>query len=433
MTCAELGPDLVAHALGQCSAEEAGQVETHVAACAACRTELVATRALLGAGRAAPQPGRSAQDQAAGEARLLTAFREETSGSHAPRDVPQPAAPRRRTARILAMLVPVAAAATLLVAVLATSRDKPVLVLEGEGILRPDEGRMRSAPDVVVRSEFAFGCGDELRAAAAPVTVRLTLRPGAETSPAEKGRPAPGLVELKLLPGACVRRNETNAVELSAGMVELAAGPLAEPFRIDAGPCSAAIRGTRLTATVTAARLVVIVREGLVELARAGAQPLTLRAGEQGLADTTRMLKGPADARTNGDAFLAPRVELVAGPAPLAFEARLSPGPGGPVAIPAFEDHEPRFLLHVLDAAGCVREIKLLRTMVTSLPPAGSREGTWSLTSGAPCRLGFSLAGIELPPGACEATIRYMSYRPRADAWLGVVESDPLAFEVPAK
>src|SRR5262245_58587812 len=98
MICAELGPGLVALALGQAEPAEAKEAEAHLATCAACRTELAATRRLLAGARdvAAPEPAAGAEE------RLLAAVRAEVGA-------PAPSTAGRPRARLYAMLVPAAA------------------------------------------------------------------------------------------------------------------------------------------------------------------------------------------------------------------------------------------------------------------------------------------------------------------------------------
>jgi hypothetical protein len=423
MTCTELAPDLVAHALGQLSPEEAARVETHLAECAPCRQELAATKSLFGAARevAAPELSAGAED------RLMAAIRaERASGPVA--DVPVPTARRRGPSVILKALVPLAAAAGLFVAVHFAGRAPQAEVIDGEGLLRPME-----RPESALRGKFDFREGDEI-AAANTFTVRLQQAPGKAAGGASAAGPAPGVVEIKLLPMAHLRRSGGSEIELTGGAVEIAAGPLAEPFTIRAGRGAgyAVIRGTRFLATTADDRLVVVVREGLVELGRKDGPTERLEAGEQGLVDSERLLKRPADARGNGDSFLTPRIALEPGEAPLSFHAVLTVGEGGPVSIRPFDDADPRFVLEFRHRDGLVREIKLQRTMLVGAA-AGSEPVR--LAPDAPYRLDFSLAGIGLEAGRATLAVRYMSYRHRGDGadWLGVVESDPLPIEVPGK
>lgn len=448
MTCAELAEDLVALALGALAPEDAARVESHAASCAACRRELAATRRVLDAGRSAPQPVLRVD----GEARLLAAVRAEQgvrADQAAPvrpayepppetADLPQPAvAKRRRAARILTMFVPLAAAAAVLVALLTSGFDPTARVLDGEGFFETGDAAPL-VPTMIERGEFAFGRGGEIIARASPFKVGLTLPAG--EGPSAAGRPAPGRVELTLRPGARVRRAAAEEVELVAGSVDVAAGPLAGPFTVlgGRGSKSAVVRGTRFVATTADERMVVVVREGAVELGRVGGPSETLNAGEQGLVDGGRLLRLPADARSDGDAFLTPRAALAAGPRPLEFEASLAVGEGGPVSVIAFDDAYPNFVVRVRPegaAQGAAREIKLQSSMLTTPAPSPTAGGAWRLAADAPYRFAFSLAGIGLAPGRYAADIRYMSYRRRGDGaeWLGVVESVPVSFEVPAK
>jgi hypothetical protein len=181
--------------------------------------------------------------------------------------------------------------------------------------------------------------------------------------------------------------------------------------------------------------MVVVVREGVVELGRTNGPSETLGAGEQGLVDPERLLRRPADAGERGDAFLAPRVSFARGPAPLEFGATLTAGEGGPVSIVAFDEAYPTFVLRIHADGETAREIKLQRSMLVGPVPATGGNGAWRLSAEAPYRLTLSLAGIGLAPGRYRAGIRYMSYRRHGDGaeWLGVAESAPVEFEVPAK
>src|SRR5436305_1495668 len=131
MTCTELAPDLVSHALGQLSTGEAAEVESHLAACAPCRQDFAATKTLFGAAREIPAPELTTGAQE----RLLAAVRAERSSGPVA-DVPPPAARRRGPAKILKTLVPLAAAAAVLVAVYVSGREPQAEVVEGEGLLR---------------------------------------------------------------------------------------------------------------------------------------------------------------------------------------------------------------------------------------------------------------------------------------------------------
>jgi ferric-dicitrate binding protein FerR (iron transport regulator) len=422
MNCADFSEDLVARALGQLSGEEAARLDAHLAACGPCRAEISNHERLFGAARTVPGP-----ELAAGaEERLLAAFRAEWASGPVV-DVPPPVR-RRGALRVVSTWLPLAAAAGVIVVIASTMGDPQAEVVEGEGILRiakPSKGA-----DVVLRGRFDFEHGDEI-AAAKPFTVR---------APAP-GELEAGLVEIKLLPMAHLRRVGDDEVELGGGAIEVAAGPLAAPFTVRAGngPGRAVVRGTRFLATTADDRLVIVVREGEVELGREGGPSETLEAGEQGLVDAERLLRRPADARGNGDSLLTPRLALTPGAEALALTAVLSVGEGGPVSIQPFDDAEPRFVVEVEDGDGA-REIKIQRSMLVASEPApppsvGTSEAVRRLAPDAPYRLSFSLAGIGLRPGPAKVSVRYMSYRHRGGGaeWLGVVESDPRTIEVPGK
>lgn len=438
MNCADLGPDLVALALGQLPAAEAAPVEAHVASCAPCRAELEANRRLLAAARDVAGAGPSAS----AEERLLAAFRAERDAAPGGGDVAPPPAPRRAT-RVLSFVLPLAAAAAVLVAVVVTSRDRPAFVVDGEGILHADLDGASGARGVVVRGEFAFAEGAAIEAGRTPFTVRLSLAAARPAVPA--GDREPGRVDLNVLPAARIRRTGANQIDLLGGAVEVSAGPLAEPFTVRAanGDLTAVVRGTRFVATTADGRLVVVVREGKVELGRRGGPSEMLGAGEQGLVDAERLLRRPADARATGDTLLTPRARLRSEVAPephpgqppsAGLHAWLEVGDGGPVSILPFDDSEPRFLLRLKGDDGRVREVKLQRSMLLATPPgAGTR--VWRLEPGRSYDLSIDRSALGLAPGRYEASLRYMSYRGAEGGaeWLGVAESDPVPIEVPAK
>jgi ferric-dicitrate binding protein FerR (iron transport regulator) len=420
MTCAELGEDLVALALGQLAPAEATQAGTHLAGCAACRAELAAARRVFDRARAAPLP----EPSAGAEERLLAAFR-------ADRAAPAPPTPARRPSRILLMFVPLAAAAAVLVAILATDGVRPARVVDGEGLLHP-AASAQSAPGEVIRGSFAFEAGDEIEAGRTPFTARLSLAPGA----APAGALPAGSLELRLAPGARIARLPSGDVRLVAGTVDVAAGPLAAPFSVHAPPGRATIRGTRFTAATAEGRLVVVVAEGSVELSREAGPTEELGAGEEGLVDAERLLRRAADGRRGGDGFLTPRVTLAAGAGgrPQVLAVSMRPGACGAVTILPFDDSEPRFLLRLTGDDGQVRDVKIQRGMLAGEPP-GDGARTWRLTEASPYEIAIDASTLGLAPGRYEAGLRYIAYRARSDGaeWLGVAESDSVPFEVPPK
>jgi hypothetical protein len=351
------------------------------------------------------------------------------------------------------MFVPLAAAAAVFVAMVVSSRAHRVELIRGEGELLPS-GASASAVvglNSVGTPSFAFGEGDEIFAGHGELSIRLSLKardaapapggPSLNRGPSENG-PAAGAVEMRLLPGARVRRVGADEVELVAGVVDVAAGPLSGPFAIRGGRGAgrAVVKGTRFVASTADERMVVVVREGVVELGRVGGaagSPATesLAAGEQGLVDPERLLRRSADARADGDAFLAPRVALSRGAGPFDLEATLTAGDGGPVSIVAFDEAYPTFVLSVRSDGAPQREIKVQRSMLVGTVPTRGGKGVWLLSEETPYRLTISLAGIGLEPGRYRAGIRYMSYRRHGDGaeWLGVASSAPVDFEVPAK
>lgn len=420
MTCAELGPDLVALALGQISPAEATEAEAHLAQCAPCRSELADFRRVLTGAQALPQP----EPSAGAEERLLAAFRAE-------RDAPAPEPAARRPSKAVWMLFPLAAAAAVLVAILATDGREPAHVIDGEGFLHP-AATAQTGPGEVIRSSFAFEAGDEIEAGRTPFAARLSLPPGAAVA----GALPPGSLELRLAPGARVARLASGDMRLVAGTVDVAAGPLANPFSVHAPPGVATIHGTRFTAATAEGRLVIVVADGAVELSREGGPSETFRAGEEGLVDAERLLRRKADGRRGGDGFLTPRISLSAGAAGrrAVLSASIRPGACGAVTILPFDDSEPRFLLRLTGDDGQVRDVKIQRGMLAAEPPgAGAR--TWRVTDATPYEVAIDTSTLGLAPGRYEAGLRYIAYRARSDGaeWLGVAESDTVPFEVPPK
>lgn len=437
MTCDELGPEVVALACDALAAEDAAKVEAHLAGCAPCRAELAAARRLVGASREAP----SAAMSAGGLERLLVAFRKERDAAATPAhaDVPPPAAMRSPRSRILTIGIPLAAAATILVAVALRSHAHEARVLAGSGWFlaagaSPEAGLVLGSDSTA----FEFAEGDEISSGAGKLSVRIELEPGPAAAP-RADAPPPGRVELTLLPGARIVRRTSADLDLLAGAVDVVAGPLAEPLTLHAGPGYATVRGTRFTAWTSEKRLVVAVAEGKVDLGRENGPSKPLTAGEEGLVDSQRLLERRADGHRAGEGFLTPRarlsVEAVPGtPARQTIRVRLDAGDGGPVSILPFDDSEPRFLLRLKGDDGREHEVKLQRTMLEVAPPAATAR-TWRLDAEHAYELTVEPKALGLAPGRYEASLRYMSYRARSDGaeWLGVVESDPVTFEVPAR
>jgi hypothetical protein len=426
MTCEQFGPEVVALAFGALSADEAAKVEAHLAACAPCRAELDATKRLALASREAPQAGPSAESLE----RLISAFRAErdAGGARAPADVPQPAAMPSRRARILSIGLPLAAAAAVVAAVMLRSHDRSAQVLAGSGWVlaagtTPDAGT-KLGKGV---SEFEFAEGDEISSGEEHFSVRIDVAPGAAGGGSVAAdRPPPGRVEMTLRPGARIVRRSESDLELVAGTVDVAAGPLAAPLTIRAAPGYATIRGTRLTATTTEHRLVVSVFEGAVELGRDGGPAETLEAGKEGLVDAGRLIEHAA----GGAGFLTPRVSLAVDSGRL-LRIRLEAGDGGPVSILPFDDSAPRFLLRLKGDDGREREVKLQGSMLSGAPPETAGR-TWRLDGGRSYELAVDPSALGVAPGRYEARLRYMSYRARSDGaeWLGIVESGAVRFEV---
>jgi hypothetical protein len=420
MICAEMGENLVALALGQAEPGEAAEAEAHLANCAACRSELAAARRLFAGARAVDVP----EPSAGAEERLLEAVRAE-------KGAPGPSVSGRPRARLVAMLFPIAAAASVLVAILATDGLERPRVVDGEGLLHPAAAEPAD-PGQSISGVFAFEPGDEIEAGRTPFTARLDLPPGATRPDA----PPPGRLELRLAPGARIERLASGDVRLVAGAVDVSAGPLAAPFSVHAPPGRATITGTRFTAATAEGRLVIVVAEGTVELGRKDGPAETFGAGEEGLVDAERLLRRKADGRRGGDGFLTPRVTLTAdaGARSTILRVTVLPGACGAVTILPFDDSEPRFLLRLKGDDGRERDVKIQRGTLAGDPPgAGAR--TWRLTEAAPYEIAIDAGTLGLAPGRYEAGLRYIAYRARSDGaeWLGVAESDAVQFEVPAK
>jgi ferric-dicitrate binding protein FerR (iron transport regulator) len=437
MTCEQLGPDVVALALGALDADQAARIEAHLKTCAPCRAERDAATSLVAASRAAPAASPSPESLD----RLLVAFRAERGVAAPPApahaEVPPPTAMPRRRSRVLTIALPLAAAACVVVAVLLRAPDDRAQVFAGKGHFvasgsPPDAGLVLGGGS----GEFAFAAGDEISSGTGPLSVRIELDPGARAAAASAT--APGRVEITLQPGARVVRRGTSDLDLVAGTIEVAAGSLAKPLTILAGRAYAAVKGTRFVVSTTEKRLVVTVTEGTVVLGRDGAASETLTAGEEGLVDSERLLERRTDGRRPGEGFLTPRATLAAetsgAPEKPSLRVKLEAGDGGAVSILPFEDSEPRFLLRLKGDDGREREVKLQRAMLAASPPAVAGR-TWRLDASAAYELTVEPAALGVAPGRYEAIVRYMSYRARSDGaeWLGVVESAPVSFEVPVR
>jgi hypothetical protein len=346
--------------------------------------------------------------------------------------------------RVLTLLVPIAAAAVVMIAIaIGPAHPTTARVLEGEGTVIYPKTWFGETPteNVDWRSRsFEFTPGNEVLAGAKNLWVSVQLDREAHLPNAD--RADAGRVELTLSPGSHLKCLTPTDIELVAGRLDVSAGPLPKGLTVHAPPGYAKIHGTIFWVLTSENRLVASVSEGSVELGRASGPSEMLSPGEEGLVDSTRLLKRATDGRRGGDGFLTPRASLRVQSRPderrtdlvVSLAARLDVGEGGPVSIAAFDDSEPRFLLRLKGDDGRDREVKLQRSMLEQAPPAAD-GGSWRLDEGRAYELRISPAALGVPPGRYEARLRYMSYRAGSGGaeWIGVTESDPVSIEVPAK
>ncbi len=441
---AELGANLTALALGQLSGAAAERVERAIAGDAAAAAELASVHELVGATRTALH----VQPRADGAAAVLELIaREGPPAVHFEDldDVPAPGTARRGRLRFLRWLAPIAIAAVLVVAVslgLGGRGSDAALVSTGQ-ILHTDGDESGAQAARWIGSESGsveFRAGDVLEAGHDRVAVRVRCdkRHGA---PRADQPLSEGTAELTLEPGARLRRLSASHFELIAGRVDVVAMDLADRLEITSNTLYAAVRGTRFRVRAVGERLVVGVEEGEVEFGRRGTDAASerLRAGQQGLVDEDVLLVRDADGRDGGDAFLTPRATLEAGAETigvgddLALTAELAPGVGGAVEIAGFDASVPDFLVRLKGPSGRETEVTVQESMIVRASHALDGGGdTIFIRSDAPYRLELSLAIPDQETGRWEARLRYMSYRTqsRGVEWLGVVESEPVTFEV---
>lgn len=440
-SCERLRDDVVAAAVGGSAARSPAFV-AHLAACPPCSDEHDVAERLVAAQRAAPR----AVVPPAGLRRLLAAVDGATPRPNVAVPSPPPAGRRVRRPRWTAFLVPLAAAAAVLVAVALTPGDRLCVEIRCDTGALLGQGAPGSPARWVDRAAGAFDLASGAAVASGESPVDLALAFG--RAPSGDSEPGAGEVRLTLAPRSRLLRRTAAEFELEAGSVTVRAGVLEAPLTIRHGALFCRVVGTRFDAAVLDGRLVVDVAEGRVEIGRTGgdgagsaAGPAApgasrvLGAGRQGLVDAERILERAADGRPATDAFLAPRVTLTAAATslvsgrPLDLTAELACGPGGTVAVAPFDASEPRFLVRLKGPDGREREVKV-QPSASSGTPAGPLPVR--LADGEPCRLGIRLPGSELGPGTWELRIRYQSYRPRPDGaeWHGSVESEPIRIQV---
>ncbi len=437
----ELGGDVIALALGALDPSERERVQALVDADATLRDTLRMTRRLVESTQRAvairprPEVWQALSSLVAAEGPAPVHF--DT------RDIPAPGRARRRPGRVLRLLPPLVAAAAAVVLFFVGAPDPTAArVMAGAGTMIP-----RLIADVQTaavgldpeRGTFRFRDGDVLEALTEPLTVRVTCRSDA-AAPALERPAADGTAEFVLEPGARLLRSDSAHFDLLAGRLLVTAHDLGGQLEVRAGRLYAEVAGTRFTVTFTEKRLVAVVHEGVVVLGRRGAdaESTRLEAGQQGLVDADRLLVSAADAREPGAAFLTPVAQLaregqaIARGAPLELTATLRAGAGGPVRIAAFDASVPLFLVRLKGPEGREHEVKIQDAMLTAPRPDTGDEPTWRLSPNAPYALRLSIGGLDLEPGRWEARLRYMSYRTRSQGaeWLGVVESEPVSFEV---
>ncbi|MCE9637154.1 MAG: zf-HC2 domain-containing protein [Planctomycetes bacterium] len=453
-SCPSIREDLPGLVLGELDAIDRVRVASHLATCPPCAEERLAADRLIAATRAVLVVSAPPADV---RARVLASVRAERAA-----DAQLPAAPapvrlletRRARIRIrrLSLLVPIAAAASLLAGIVLGSPAVGLHVQDDVGaIFVPCRTRADTAPTRTVdrsAGELFLAEGDGVRAGAQAVDVRLRLGGRAAADPGAE--PGTGEVRVRLQPGTLLRRVGDNDFELDSGRVSVHAGRLEARLTLRHGATYAAIVGTQFDASVVGNRLVVSVTDGQVAVGRlapaggttsGGRGPAVesiIGPGTDALVDGTRLLTRRADGSPAADAFLAPQIALTA-PAtsfahgsPVRLDAELRTGPAGPVTVSAFDDSDPRVLIRLKGPDGRTLEAKVQRSMLADDLP---ETPTVRLEESRPYRLKLRLDDLSLVPGTWEARVRYQSYGSRTDGseWHGTAESGPVSFEVTAK
>jgi anti-sigma factor RsiW len=433
-SCPDVREDLPALVLGQLDAAAKSRAEAHAASCDACADERRGVEKLVHAHRSAVRP----QAPAALRARLLDEVRTTRLDAVPPPLRVVESRRARERVRRLSLLVPLAAAATVLAALSLSAPAVGLHVQDDVGALfLPRNGDAagrwidRSAGELRLRPGEGVAAGNH------PVEVRLRFD-GRRASDPSSDEPNAGEVRLRLQPGTRLVRVDDECFELESGRVAVHAGRLDTRLTFRHGPNYAAVVGTRFEAAVVGDRLVVSVAEGRVEVGERDGRSVAIGPGEDALAHGARLLTRRADGTPAVDAFLAPEASLatrgtvIRAGAPLDLDAELRAGPGGPVTIPAFDDSDPRFLVRLKGPDGRTLEAKVQRSMLTGPVPA---VPAFRLEPAAPYRLAIRVEGLRLDPGRWTASLRFQAYGGRSDGaeWHGTVESPPAPFEVTAE
>jgi len=434
--------DVVALALGQLDGADRLRVQALVDADEALAATYAAASKLAGATRTAlsikPHP------ETIG--RLLAQIAREGDAPELfdTEDVPQPTPARPGRLRILRWLAPLAATAAIVVLALQPPTDRGALVIAGSCTHSPlsaDAEARRGESVHAGEGAFHFDDGTVLEATGGPVSVRVVCSAdGGE--PNATGKLEAGSAEFVLQRGTRLARVDTSHFDLISGRVRIEAHDLADELELRSGGSYARVTGTRFEAAAVDGRLFVIVEEGSLVLGRhpeSGPPSVTVRAGEQGMADSLRIVSAALDGRSNGDTFLTPKARLEGPSAPLApngtldLVATLAAGEGGAVAILGFDPSEARFFIRLKGPGERSLLVKVQASMLSAPPPTADADGRgWRLDDSTPYVLRIRLDGLDLEPGAWEARLRYLSYKApaRGTEWLGAVESAPVLLEV---
>lgn len=448
-----VGTLLTALALGQLEGAELAQAQALVAGDGAARLEFDAILRLAEGSRSLEAPVPSPRVLA----RLKDALRDEAdrgdgdddaSDDDARRAAPSPVRRNGRSSRVLRLVLPLVAAAALIVAavILPGEAARSAIVIKGQLLIRPASGSATDDWADATKGAVRFRVGDELQALDGPVELRVRCDGGDADSATVDQHPADTVVDLRLGPGARLHRTGAREFELTAGGVNIHAGRFGTTdgtrFVLRHGRSAVLVEGTEFDASAVDGRLGVTVREGSVLLTvepESGAKKSArIAAGESGLADGSRILHGKAGDVGGIQGFLTPRIVAT----PLATTLRrdealrlsveLSAGAGGPVRIVPFEDSVPLFAVR-LKGPGGEKTVKLQDVMLRGeTEPVSATDRSRLLEPGRPYRLEFEIPRLELDPGAWTVTVLYTSYRAhsRGREWLGRVESAPAAVEV---
>lgn len=453
--------------------DDDAEFAAHAASCADCADEVRFAASLVAAERSLPRPAVPAE----GLARILEAVRAEgaaasttaasTTGASttAAAEAPKPAG-RIARPRWWAVAFPLAAAAAVLVAILASRpRDAVEARLCAKSPMRlvpASGGGARSVEPAA--PDFAFREGDVVEAGAELCAIKL----------AHDGTPSEGLLaglgelHLKLAPGASVARTGPFGVRLIRGFAWISSPGGIDGFTLERAPAADLasavfrIRGdgrVEAEAEVIGDRLLVMNVTGKSTLSfhRSGDAPetrdLELSDGLCAIAGPHGGLAVPRITPRTADTLLLPEIAVAAvedasGPC---VEVRIAPGAAGPVTVPGFDDSHQRFAVTVTpQAEGAARwtaGMKVLRSMCVADPGSSptvrlAADRPWTFRIRVP-----AAEELRIVPGPAEVTVEFAAYAGNewhgdvastvesssGAEWRGTVRSLPVVIDIPPR